>query len=968
MAKCELCTKLSMINHSRCMIHAPCMDTETKIYAPNECKHCVLTVDSKDRDLILLLKKCVSKRSQYDVEFQWFETFESVFGPFLERGDLKKPRKSKQKSKNNSTEDILDSQSSPFTTPPSPLADGTGKGGDNLGKSLPPADSTGKSGSDQGNFLPPADSTGKSGSKQGLLPSPADGTGKREGEQNNVLQSKQGRFPPPANGTGKSGGDYLEQNKRSAVAGELPEAKRFRSESPVSRVSSNPRLIQQGPLDKRVYENISPVGQNTPSSVVSGVSDRVILGQPSTNTLWATTAPISDMVTTGVPSLSEHLGVRTTPSSSFHEQESARGNVPNWNQSFPGLQGNTRSTYSHFSQFQPPYGTAEGQRSQFDGTQYSAIRSAFLQPKVIQQVPYTQDSLGRIPPENPRRFSANQATHQQGYDTGINLGCSGSQVDNSSPRHTSSRRDKAWDKTSPMQMNHKGDRSFQQTPIRLESFNEEYVPSNDPESWSRSHSDGYSPGSCASYSSDREYPPSRESPVLGLSDRNPQLQDCVNPTVAKLARVVKDLQQQLAEVQKEKEIDVKETWIDTRETEVTFEGDRVVVNNITYEFTRREGLPDWICLVKEIDPKNTLTMSAGRIVEVINDVFESQVGPKSRGYQTITAPMGSNAPFQRILKELHGSYKSVFSLKLSDNSTRSKGERSFHKEFTSRNLPVNLRPSDYMGSMAADVYADWAKDEVMDMDKVQEELGLAFPLGIHKADLDKERRTRMEVVRLHTLLAQISQGGQMYPETFTLCMAQINCLLPILGERTKAWYDAKYRCRRAALQMKKVPAALRLLKSNPWTSLLFDFTSADIPETEELKTWGWNKVLMINESTAKAIEKNSNCIDWEKNRLNLYKQKPFRNNRPFHPYMARESQRNTARSEGTSLANRQTRHFRPYNQRHPYTTQSSSAPQNSSQNYHKGHQPYKSKQSRSNHFRSGKENRIPPKDGNKTRK
>ena len=50
----------------------------------------------------------------------------------------------------------------------------------------------------------------------------------------------------------------------------------------------------------------------------------------------------------------------------------------------------------------------------------------------------------------------------------------------------------------------------------------------------------------------------------------------------------------------------------------------------------------------------------------------------------------------------------------------------------------------------------------------------------------------------------------MYQESFTPCMAQINCLLPILCERTKAWYDAKYKCRRAALQITKVPAALRL--------------------------------------------------------------------------------------------------------------------------------------------------------------
>ena len=131
----------------------------------------------------------------------------------------------------------------------------------------------------------------------------------------------------------------------------------------------------------------------------------------------------------------------------------------------------------------------------------------------------------------------------------------------------------------------------------------------------------------------------------------------------------------------------------------------------------------------------------------------------------------------------------------------------------------------------------------------------------------------------------------MYPETFPLCMAQLNCLLSVLFERTKEWYECKYRFRKAALQFKKFPASLNLLKSNPWTSLLFEFFSADIPETETLKTWGWDKVLRINENIAKAIEKNPRCINWEKDRLNLHKQKSSQNYRPFHPYVDREGHR-----------------------------------------------------------------------------
>ena len=77
-------------------------------------------------------------------------------------------------------------------------------------------------------------------------------------------------------------------------------------------------------------------------------------------------------------------------------------------------------------------------------------------------------------------------------------------------------------------------------------------------------------------------------------------------------------------------------------------------------------------------------------------------------------------------------------------------------------------------------------------------------------------------------------------------------------------YECKYRFRKAALQFKKFPASLNLLKSNPWASLQFDFSSADIPETETLKNWGLEKVLRINENTAKASEKNPRCIDWEK--------------------------------------------------------------------------------------------------------
>ena len=117
----------------------------------------------------------------------------------------------------------------------------------------------------------------------------------------------------------------------------------------------------------------------------------------------------------------------------------------------------------------------------------------------------------------------------------------------------------------------------------------------------------------------------------------------------------------------------------------------------------------------------------------------------------------------------------------------------------------------------------------------------------------------------------------MYPETFPLCMAQLNCLLSVLFERTKEWYECKYRFRKAALQFKKFPASLNLLKSNPWTSLLFDFFSADIPETETLKTW----VLRINENIPKAIEKNPRCIIGKKTDLIYINKSPLRTTHPF---------------------------------------------------------------------------------------
>ena len=114
--------------------------------------------------------------------------------------------------------------------------------------------------------------------------------------------------------------------------------------------------------------------------------------------------------------------------------------------------------------------------------------------------------------------------------------------------------------------------------------------------------------------------------------------------------------------------------------------------------------------------------------------------------------MSHNVSLHRILDELHASYKPIFASKLLENSSNSKDERSIHREFTSKGFPAHLRPSDFMGSMSAEVCSEWAKDEFMDMEKVQEKLGLAFPLGIYRHEQDKERKTRSDYILCwHTL-------------------------------------------------------------------------------------------------------------------------------------------------------------------------------------------------------------------------
>ena len=442
---------------------------------------------------------------------------------------------------------------------------------------------------------------------------------------------------------------------------------------------------------------------------------------------------------------------------------------------------------------------------------------------------------------------------------------------------------------------------------------------------------------------------------------NPPIPDM--SSYSELLEAFKDLQRQVEDMKKnKKESKFEPEWIDTRETEVSFQGDRVVIGTTTYEYSRVDNLPDWICLEAIIDPKDTLTLSADRVVQTFNAIFDVQAVPKSKvgAKHVITTPLEHLVPLQRFFLELHKTYIPVFSARIGNIKSKSATESLIHKEFLPRNSQITVHPSDMFGSMSAEVYYEWAKDEIMNMEKVQEKLGLSFALSVHKDDLEQERKARMEVVRLHNIAAQVSQAGQAFPEMFVLCQAVLNSFAPFIYQQTKAWYDCKYYCRQIALQYSKLPASLKLLRSNPWTDLLFDFESADIPETDSLKTWGWNKILAVNEDVAKAVSKNPKCIDSEKERIIVPKQK--QNFQPFRASTSASRQFHAGKFNKDQFKSKSYKHsshqYKPYSQR-----DSNYSGRNYSYNYQKNNQFSKGKSSSNSQVKNSKSvSKAVPKD------